>query len=130
MTDVLVARDRFRHRHRCPSRLFLQSLVEPPQEFSSRMRVVFPGVLTVQDDGNHGILPARQHRLRRFLNLVDEIVGRVLRRHSPNIRTRSVRERVVAEEQIHPRIPILRSDKSCRAGAPDLEIIVQHYAHK
>ena len=57
--------------------------------------------------GTTASCPLASTGLRRLLDLVDEIVGGVLRRHSRIHEADQVGERVIAEQQVHPRIGIL-----------------------
>ena len=103
----LVALNRLRHGHGFNSWVFLQSIIESPQELPSRLRIVFPGILAIQNNGHDGIYAIRQHRLRRIFNFLDETIGRVLRRHTGIDESNQVGESVVAEQHVHPRVVFL-----------------------
>ena len=82
-------------------RIALQPIVEAAQEFASRLRVVLPRILAVEDDRHDRIAPCIQNRLRRILNVVDEVIGGVLRRHARVHEAHIVRDAMVAKDQVH-----------------------------
>ena len=51
-------------------------------------------------------LPCIQNRLRRILNVLDEVVGGVLRRHARVHKADQVGEAMVAEDHVHPRVAL------------------------
>ncbi len=85
----------------------LQRIVEAAQEIASRLRVIFPGILAVEDDGYHRILARFQNRLRRILNVLDEVIGGVLRGHAGVYEADQVRQPMVAEDHVHPGVVLL-----------------------
>ena len=57
--------------------------------------------------GTTASCPLRNERALRLLNLMNKIIGGVLRRHSRIHESDQVRERVVAEKEVHPCLVIL-----------------------
>src|SRR5947207_13000793 len=69
--DIAVARDCLRDRKRLDGGIVLQSFVEAPQKFASRLGVILPGVFAVQNDWDDSIFPLTRYRSRRVLNVMD-----------------------------------------------------------
>src|SRR5512143_3823881 len=99
--------NRLTHSYGFNLRLLGESIVEAPQEFSTRLRVIFPCIFTVEDDRHHGIVSMSQYGLRTFFDLLDEVVCGFLRRHAGVNKSDQIRQGVVAENQIHPRVGLL-----------------------
>ncbi len=53
------------------------------------------------------------------LIFVNQIIGRILRRHSRIHKSDQIRKRVIAKQQVHLPFRPFRSDRWCKAGAPD-----------
>src|SRR5277367_6343375 len=95
--------DRLGYRDRFEARLALQRIVETAQKFAARTRVVFPCVFAVEDNRHYHVSPLIENRLRSLLNVVNEMIGSVLRRHSRIDKSDQVGDGVVAEDQMHLR---------------------------
>ena len=52
---VLLPGDRFGNGYRFDPGIVLQGVVKAPQELASRLRVIFPRILTVENDGDHRV---------------------------------------------------------------------------
>ena len=52
------------------ARLMLQRVIKPAQKFTAGLRIVFPGVFAIQNDGHDRVLPAIQNRLGRLFNVL------------------------------------------------------------
>ena len=98
---VAVAIDRFGNGNGLHSGRALQAIVETAQEFAPGFGVILPGVFAIEDDGNHGIVAFIQHRLRRPLDVLDEVLRRFLRGHAGVHKSDQVRDGVIAEQQVH-----------------------------
>ena len=66
---ILVPRDGLGNRDGFHAGLALQRVVEAAQKFPPRLRVIFPGILAVENDRNHGITALIKHRLGRLLDV-------------------------------------------------------------
>ena len=61
------------------SGLALQRIIEAAQKFPAGLRIVFPRIFAIENDGNDRIMSRIQNRLRGLLNVVHEVIGGVLR---------------------------------------------------
>ena len=66
-----------------------------------------PRRFAIEDDGDDCILPAVEQRLCRALDVVEQVVGRILRGHAGVDEADQVGNRVVAEDHMHGRGTVL-----------------------
>ena len=70
-------------------------------------------------------LPVLQNRLRRILNVLDEVIGGVLRGHSGVHEADQVRQPMVAEDHVHPGVVLLVAiDVVQPLGAVGVQVIL------
>src|SRR5207237_10186295 len=79
---VTMPRDGFRDGHRLHTGSFLESVIKAAQEFTARVRIVFPSVLAIEDDGDDSVFAFGDKRLRCLFNVLNEVRGRFVRWHS------------------------------------------------
>ena len=98
---VALPLDRLRNRHCLHPSRFLQRIVEAPQEVSPGFRVILPGILAIENDRDDCILSLIQNRLSSFLNVLDEVLHGLCRRHPRIYKADEVGNGVVAKHQVH-----------------------------
>ena len=89
------------------TRFALQSIVEAAQKLAPRLRIIFPGILAIENDGHQSVPALVQDRLRCLFNVLNEMIGRVLRCHSGIYKADQIRDGMVAENQVHLRLIVL-----------------------
>src|SRR5438477_10670598 len=62
--EISMALDSFGHSYSFHRGIILQRIIKSPQKFAAGFRIVFPGVLAIENDCNHGILPRGEDWLR------------------------------------------------------------------
>src|SRR5580692_1280613 len=82
LAEVTMTGNRLGYRDRFDPRFALQSVIEAAKEFAARSRVIFPGIFAIQNDRYNGVSSLTDNRLRGLLDVVDEVVGSILRGHS------------------------------------------------
>src|SRR5579872_1085239 len=88
-------------RYRLDVRLVMQFLVKTAQELASRLMVILPRILAIQDHGYNGIPSLLEHRPSGFADVVHQVARGIGGRHSGIDKTDQVGDGVVAEDQVH-----------------------------
>src|SRR4051812_39719440 len=96
--------------------LALQGVIEAAQKFPPRARVIFPGVFSIKNDRNDGVMSRLWNRLSRLLNILHEVIGGVLRGHARIDETNEVGNGVVAKKQIHLRLLFFEAMNGIKPG--------------
>src|ERR1022692_1339747 len=102
-----MPRNRLRNRDWFQSSFALQQVIESPQKLAPRLRIVFPGILSIEDHRHHGVPPLLQNRTSRISDVAEQMSGSLPRVHPRINETDQVRNGVVPKHHVHGGLAIL-----------------------
>ena len=79
----------------------LQPVVEAPQKFAARLRIVFPRILAIENDRHHRVRPLASTGCAASLMFSIKCLAASCRRHAGIDEADEVGDRVIAKYHVH-----------------------------
>src|SRR5258706_998671 len=102
-----MAGNRLRNCNCFQASLALQSIIESPQEFPPGLRVILPGILSVEDHRHYSVAALGENWLSCALDVAQQVCCGLLRVHARADEADEVRDGVVAKHHVHRGLAVL-----------------------